>query len=363
MASIYKRGKTWTANVFVMKDGERRRKTKSGFRTKSEAQGWANETEVAKQKHAITFNTKTPFPIYFDNWFEIYKKPFVTYSTIKWYELTSKHLHSAFENVTIENMTRARFQKFLNDMGKKYAIETTKKIKMHVHQMVVSAISEDVIVKDFTQGTNTTGIAGKDSNLKFLEADTMKLLVGNLVSRPVGERPVTDMMILMGLHTGCRYSEIAALEWTDIDFTGNIISINKTWDSPRKLFKPTKTKTSTRKVDVPDVLIKDLTEWYKLNQNTTFVFTGSNNYPPTNEAANKQLTRNLKEIHSDKMITFHGLRHTHASWLLSQGVDVKYVSERLGHSSIDITLSVYTHLLQTQRNDQTNKSMALLNNL
>lgn len=363
MASIYKRGKTYTANVFVLKDGERRRKTKSGFKTKAEAQGWANEMEVAKQKHTLTFNSKTPFTKYFDDWVEIYKKPFVSYSTVQWYKLTSKHLHKAFGNIAIEDMTRTRFQKFLNQLGKKYAIETTKKLKMHVSQMVNSAIAEDVIIKDFTKGTNTTGLAGKDRNLKFLEANAMKQLVDRLVSRPVSERPVTDMMILSGLHTGCRYSEIAALEWDDINFTNHVISINKTWDNPRKIFKPTKTKTSNRMIDVPQTLITDLNEWHKLHPNTSFVFTGYNNFPPTNEAANKQLTRNLKEINSDKMITFHGLRHTHASWLLSQGVDVKYVSERLGHSSIEITLSVYTHLLQSQRNEQANKSVALLNNL
>lgn len=48
MASIYKRGKTWTANVFVIQDGKRKRKTKSGFSTKSEANKWATETEYGR---------------------------------------------------------------------------------------------------------------------------------------------------------------------------------------------------------------------------------------------------------------------------------------------------------------------------
>ncbi|MCT8400837.1 hypothetical protein D0509_03835 [Weissella cibaria] len=52
-------------------------------------------------------------------------------------------------------------------------------------------------------------------------------------------------------------------------------------------------------------------------------------------------------------------RHTHASFLISKGIDVAYVSERLGHSSVTITQNTYFHLLSTKRNSESDKTLAL----
>lgn len=363
MASIYKRGSTWTANVFIMKDGQRRRKTKSGFRTKAEANGWAMQTEADKVNQTLVLPNKISFPDAFDNWYQTYKEPTLSAATKRWYRFTSGVLHERFNNVRLSSMDRHRFQSFLNDFGKTHAIETARKIKMHVHQMAEAAIIDEKLSKDFTASTKVTGSDGKSSDMKFLEADDMKKLVDHINERPVVTRPVTDMMILTALHTGARYSEIAGLTWTDIDFDNSQVSINKTWDMVNKEFKGTKTKGSNRTIDVPTVLVEQLLEWRKVHPETVFVFQGKHAYPPTNNAANKQLEQNLKQIEAEKIITFHGLRHTHASWLLSQGVDVKYVSERLGHSGIEITLSTYTHLLDHERKDEAQRSVNLLNNL
>ena len=52
-----------------------------------------------------------------------------------------------------------------------------------------------------------------------------------------------------------------------------------------------------------------------------------------------------------KKITFHALRHTHATWLLSKGINIKVISERLGHSNIKVTLDVYSHVLPTMQEE------------
>ncbi|WP_342355415.1 tyrosine-type recombinase/integrase [Leuconostoc suionicum] len=84
--------------------------------------------------------------------------------------------------------------------------------------------------------------------------------------------------------------------------------------------------------------------------------------PPTNAAVNKLLRRYLKKNDS-KLITFHGLRHTHASFLLLQDIVIQYVSERLGHADVNTTLSTYTHLLDKKRTLETNKILNALSNL
>ncbi|WP_194946746.1 tyrosine-type recombinase/integrase [Bombilactobacillus apium] len=79
----------------------------------------------------------------------------------------------------------------------------------------------------------------------------------------------------------------------------------------------------------------------------------------SDNGANKVLVAALKspEVHSQNIITFHGLRHTHASILISKGVDVDYIAERLGHSDTSITLRVYIHLLQDKRIEDKNNAL------
>ncbi|WP_243198128.1 tyrosine-type recombinase/integrase [Weissella diestrammenae] len=71
----------------------------------------------------------------------------------------------------------------------------------------------------------------------------------------------------------------------------------------------------------------------------------------------------LSKINANQRITIHGLRHTHASYLLSQGIDIQYVSERLGHADVNITMSVYAHLLNKRRIEENDKTISLFNNL
>ena len=71
---------------------------------------------------------------------------------------------------------------------------------------------------------------------------------------------------------------------------------------------------------------------------------------------NKKIPQNYMKL---KQISFHGLRHTHATLLIFNGENIKVVSERLGHSNIGITLNTYTHVM----NDMKNNTATLLNDL
>ena len=74
----------------------------------------------------------------------------------------------------------------------------------------------------------------------------------------------------------------------------------------------------------------------------------------------KHLSSLLIAIGASKIISPHGLRHTHASILIGNGVDIQYVSARLGHSNVEITQTVYTHLLDTKRELESDKTLDIL---
>ncbi|MDR3189883.1 MAG: tyrosine-type recombinase/integrase [Lactobacillaceae bacterium] len=359
MASIYKRSSnsTFSATVTYRENGVSKRRTKSGFKTKSDARAWAIIAEEQAQTVGLHTKSNKTLSQYIEFWTSTYRSD-VSRSTKVWYQIVIKLTDEYFQLLSISDIQRADVQSFFNWIGANYSKSSARKIKNIMHQSIKGALYDDLIYKDPMLDIVLTGRESKDSSLKFLEIPQMKALVDEIQTMDITQRSTADMMILTAIMTGARYAEIAGLTWRDIG--NNSININKSWDQATKSMKSTKTKNSVRIISVPDTLISDLYVWQPERQPSGFVFIESNQYPLTSVGLNKRLATLLNVIHSPKMITFHGLRHTHASWLISQGVDIHYVSERLGHSDIDTTLRVYTHLLDNKRTAENDKTMNLL---
>lgn len=151
--------------------------------------------------------------------------------------------------------------------------------------------------------------------------------------------------------TGCRLGECLALTFNDLN--DNVITINKTIskefiNGKRQITTP-KTKKSIRDIHIDNLLkieLNNLRENYIKNnddyQDTWYIFGGKKALSPSTIERKKNYYCNKANI---KQIRLHDFRHCHASLLLSQGVPIAAISERLGHSDINITLSTYVHLL------------------
>jgi len=166
---------------------------------------------------------------------------------------------------------------------------------------------------------------------------------------------ISRYIILFALATGARFSEIMGLTWDCVDFKNKTITINKAWDFKDKNdFGDTKTFDSKRTITIDDDTCKMLKE-LKVKQNEIALQTGLRNHKNlvfvntkmelvSNNAVNKTLRTLCRKIGIQE-ITCHGLRHTHGSILLYNGVNVKYISRRLGHKDIVTTLQIYSHVL------------------
>lgn len=152
------------------------------------------------------------------------------------------------------------------------------------------------------------------------------------------------------LKTGMRRGELLALEWSDIDFKNSKIWINK--QIYRGITQTTKTGKE-RYVDMPSSLIEILKEHKQANNVLSKYVFHTNGRPlhPYNmeETYFKPLLNRCNEaLDEENQITklrFHDLRHSFATYLLSRGVPVKYVSERLGHATARMTLDVYASVM------------------
>jgi integrase len=168
-----------------------------------------------------------------------------------------------------------------------------------------------------------------------------------------------EPIVLLALFCGLRRGEILALAWVNIDLDHKVLRVRRTLEETREgglRFKEPKTKAGRRDVTMPDIVV-DVLRRHRVAQlelraklgvgrptDDDLVFQGLNGRPigPRHFSANMwpAVARSIGMPN----ITFHALRHTHASQLIHAGLDVVTISKRLGHSSPNITLSVYAHL-------------------
>ena len=142
--------------------------------------------------------------------------------------------------------------------------------------------------------------------------------------------------------TGLRLGEARALKTDDIDFNNKTISVSKSYTrlKGKDVITSPKTKSSIRTIKIDDVLAKDIKEYldkakYILDDNFIFRYNKLYYLQVFKRITSKVLGRNLR---------LHDLRHSHASFLINNGVDVLLISKRLGHSNTAMTLNVYSHL-------------------
>ena len=139
--------------------------------------------------------------------------------------------------------------------------------------------------------------------------------------------------------SGMRIGELEALTAEDIDFDSNTISIRRTYLHAIKVMGPPKTSYSIRNITMPEFMMEDIKEYLdSLPVQPEYPFML---HPPTTMRARLTKYTSLAGV---SRITLHDLRHSHASYLIQQGVAITAISKRLGHSSPAITLNIYAHV-------------------
>lgn len=184
-----------------------------------------------------------------------------------------------------------------------------------------------------------------------------KILLENLELLP-SEDTKYKVAIILTVFTGVRLGELMGLEWTDVDFKNGIISINRSsqYLSDMGVFtKVPKTESSIREIAIPEFIISLLEEyklWYEeqksiygeLWTNSDRLFVQVDGKPMHPSTISKWFVKYVGQI-GLPVINFHGLRHTNASLLVAQNIDIAVISARLGHAQISTTLDFYVHPL------------------
>ena len=195
----------------------------------------------------------------------------------------------------------------------------------------------------------------KKPKRKYYDDDQCKILLESL--EQLDEEQIKyKTAIILTVFTGVRLGELMGLEWNDIDFRNGIVSINRSsqYLADTGVFtKVPKTESSIREVAIPDFVISLLEEyklWYEEQKslygelwiNSNRLFVQADGKPMHPSTISKWFVKFIGQI-GLPVINFHGLRHTNATLLIAQNIDVAVVAARLGHAQITTTFNFYVH--------------------
>ncbi len=197
----------------------------------------------------------------------------------------------------------------------------------------------------------------KKPKRRSYDDEQTKILLENLEQLSV-EDTKYKVAIILTVFTGVRLGELMGLEWQDVDFKNGIICINRSsqYLSDMGIFtKVPKTESSIREIAIPEFIISLLEEyklWYEeqksfygeLWTNSNRLFVQADGKPMHPSTISKWFVKYVSTI-GLPVINFHGLRHTNASLLVAQNIDIAIISARLGHAQVSTTLNFYVHPL------------------
>ena len=358
--------KYYMIKVYLGKDenGKRKETTRRGFKTKKEAVLCEAKIKTEIATNGLLNTDVTTFKEIYELWYEGYQHT-IKESTL----LVNQHIFNLLldklENMQLKKITLPFCQKVINDYSKQFSLAVLKKIKIYGSMILDYAVKMKVIydnpMKDVLLPKKDDDITSDDKD-KYYSKEELKQFLTLFDNE--NDIKLTAMFRVLAF-TGVRKGELQALNWDDIDFTNNTININKTLalNTDKKVVVQTpKSKSSIRCISIDDQTAKILKRW-KFNQKERFLMIGTRvkKQQPcfTEEVTNSYLylnfmNANLKRIckkHGFKEIKVHGFRHTHCSLLFESGITIQEVQERLGHSDLKTTMSIYAHVTEKQKEE------------
>lgn len=268
-------------------------------------------------------------------------------TTKRFYDVCKKPLISFFKGMKANQVTTYHVDRFITAEVKKHAPKTIKNEVSLLSAAYKKAMVDGLVKKNPCEGA-TLPKQKRKRQITILTDETYPIFVEKLREHPNLDCRVA---IELALFCGLRCSEILGITEEDVNLNFKTVSINKARHTVKgeMIIQDTKTLSSYRTVAMPTFLADDIRTL--IEEHAMQPFNGA--YLIQNQFG-KSVTWNFLQKHLEAFlekhdlphVTMHGLRHTHASLLISNRMDIAGVSSQLGHSSINTTLGMYTHLFE-----------------
>lgn len=284
-------------------------------------------------------------------------------SYVLYERIIEQHILPMFGRMRLRDIKTYHVQDFimrLNSMPRSdgkpghIAPQTVKRYTSVLRSMLTMAYKMYYMDDDVGLSRRLTFPKERYQEVDVFTIEETKTILDAAKTEPINIR----LLIELALFTGMRRGEIIGLKWSDINFDKQCLSVKRSiykLKSKKSVEKEPKSHSSIRTIAIPNCLCETLKEYkksqeeYSLSlatwQNLEYVFTDKNGNVMNPQTPTKQFSKFL-DRHNIRHLKFHCLRHTSATLLLSNGCDIKTISARLGHSSIETT-NIYVHMLKS----------------
>lgn len=269
-------------------------------------------------------------------------------TTLHGYEIATERLSSSVQRILAKDCTTYHLEKEIALMANNRL--SAKSIKNTVN--LLSAAYRHAIkigqLKD-NPCERLTLPSGQPREIRILHRDEIADFVFAIADEPLDDKVAYELALFMGL----RRSEILGLKEEDADIVNGILSIHSTRHrvDGEDIEQDTKTKRSTRVLAMPDIVLIDVAKLIQMHrefpyEKDDFLIQDGFGNAIKPQALASRLAR-MEQRKNLPSVSLHGLRHTYASMLHSEGVDMASVSANLGHSNLATTQNIYTHIFKS----------------
>ena len=368
MATIKKRGDSYSIRVSCGYNSKGKQMIQS-MTWKPEPGMTSKQIDKEVNRQAVMFeeacnkgyqSKAIKFEVFAEQWFEEYAKPNLRNTTYERMLQLRGRIYPALGHMRMDKITPRQIQAFVNSLSREGANERTgkplaPKTIRHNLSFVSDVFSYAVkmgVVND-NPCSKVTLPKNDQTEKKIYTPEQVQRFLTLLNNEPLKYRTFFNLMIFSGFRRG----EMLGLEWKDVDFEHNIISVRRTSNyTGRKgtYTDTTKTKKSQRSLKFPQSVMDLLCE-YKAEQDEERIKLGTKwqDYDrlfvkwdgrPMNNNTPYFWLKEFCEENNFRFCDIHSLRHFYASALINEGVDAATVSGALGHSTITTTTSIYCHV-------------------
>jgi integrase len=357
---VRRRGeRSWELKFDIRSDpatGRRQTRYHSFKGTKREAEAELIRLKEMANRGDYVDQAKTTLAEFLDRW-ESWAATQVSAKTLERYkELLAHHVRPHLGWARVQRLQTVNFaelygklQRPKSEAGAGLAPRTVGHVHRLLHRVLEHAVKWKIINSNPVAAAEPPRV--QRTEIEILEPNEIQTVLHALRGRLL--YPVA----VIGLATGMRRGEIAALRWGAVDFELGKIRVERSLEQTNAglAFKAPKTKAGRRTISIPLSIIAELRDHWRRQQeqrlalgigkvgpdDLVFARADGSAWPPDSMTTAWQKTVTALKL---PKVTLHALRHTHVSQLIAAGLDVVTVSRRIGHSNPTVTLGVYSHL-------------------
>ena len=279
------------------------------------------------------------------------------------------HILPYLKNVKLKNLTTKALEQWKETISKKDIKVSTKQNAYKEFRAMLNYgvrlgyLKENLLLK-IGNFKNPYDFEISEEKIQYYTTEEYKKYISGIELKTVSDWAYYTFFSI-AFYTGTRKGENNAVRWLDLE--DNILTIRRSVTQKLKgkgdVFTPPKNKASYRKLQIPTPLIEILNKQREIqkknysNWNEEFLICGGEKCLRDTAISNKNIELSKKA--NLKTIRIHDFRHTHATLLINEGINIQEIARRLGHSDVQTTLRVYSHLYPREEE----RAIKILNNI